>query len=121
MRNVIFAVILALIPSISLAARLHRESWYQARWCAEQNGEMEVVMPDGTRCDCLTATHAVEFDFASKWAESIGQALLYASWSGKRGGIVLIIEKEKDLRYVERVNRVIAEFTLPIDTWTTRP
>lgn len=78
-------------------------------------------MPDRTRCDCLTETHAVEFDFANKWAESIGQALLYGAHTGRRPGIVLIIEKDKDMRYVRRVHRVIQEYGLPVDVWVTRP
>jgi hypothetical protein len=28
-----------------------------------QKGQVEVVLPDGTRCDCVTDTHAIEFDF----------------------------------------------------------
>ena len=27
-------------------------------------------MKDGTRCDILTSTHAIEVDFARKWAEA---------------------------------------------------
>jgi len=59
---------------------------------------VEVVLPDKTRCDCLTETHAIEFDFGSKWAEAIGQALYYAIHANKRAGIVLVLEK-KDYRY----------------------
>jgi hypothetical protein len=36
-------------------------------------GQVEVVLPDGTRCDCLTETHAIEFDFGRGWGEAIGQ------------------------------------------------
>ena len=36
-----------------------------------------MVLPDGTRCDCLTDTHAIEFDFGSNWAEAIGQSAHY--------------------------------------------
>jgi len=35
-------------------------------------------MPDRTRCDCLAKTHAIEFDFGSKWAESLGQSMYYS-------------------------------------------
>ena len=28
-----------------------------------QMGRVEVVLPDGARCDCVTDTHAIEFDF----------------------------------------------------------
>ena len=37
-----------------------------------------MTMPDGARCDILTETHAIEVDFADKWAEAFGQSLNYA-------------------------------------------
>jgi len=45
------------------AIRQHPEKWYQKKWCEEQKGRIGVVLPDGTRCDCVTDTHAIEFDF----------------------------------------------------------
>lgn len=95
----------------------HSERWYQEHWCAEQGGRTEVVLDDRTRCDCLTGTHAVEFDFARKSAEAISQALYYALKTGKRAGIVLILEKPGDARYLDRILAVIYEFNLPIDVW----
>ena len=50
----------------------HNESSYQHAWCSEHNDIEEYENNDRTRVDCLTDTHAVEFDFANKWAESIG-------------------------------------------------
>ena len=50
----------------------------QEKFAREIGGQVEVVMKDGTRCDILTATHAIEVDFAKKWAEAIGQSLNYA-------------------------------------------
>jgi hypothetical protein len=41
----------------------HPEKWYQQKWCEAHKGQTEVVLPDGTRCDCVTDTHAIEFDF----------------------------------------------------------
>lgn len=76
-----------------------------------------MVLPDRTRCDCLTSTYAVEFDFGNKWAEAIGQALHYAIQTGKKAGIVLILEKEKDRKYWIRLNTIIQYYDLPIDTW----
>lgn len=55
----------------------HSESSYQHAWCSAHDGIEEFENLDKTRVDCLTDTHAVEFDFANKWAESIGQALHY--------------------------------------------
>jgi len=37
-----------------LAKREHPEKWYQEQWCAAHKGQVEVALPDGTRCDCLT-------------------------------------------------------------------
>jgi hypothetical protein len=51
------------IKKILIAKREHRESWYQEQWCETHNGQLEVLLPDGTRCDYLTASHAIEFDF----------------------------------------------------------
>ena len=50
------------------------ERYYQEKFAREIGGKVEVVMKDGTRCDILTATHAIEVDFAKKWAEAIGQS-----------------------------------------------
>ena len=47
---------------------------------------------DFTRVDCLTDKYAVEFDFANKWAESIGQALHYQLMTGKKAKVVLSLE-----------------------------
>ena len=81
---------------------------------------MEVVMKDGTRCDILTATHAIEVDFAKKWAEAIGQSLNYALHTGKRPGVALIVLSPSDNKYVERVRKISARYRLgltiyPID------
>ena len=60
------------------------ERYYQEKFAREIGGQVEVVMKDGTRCDILTATHAIEVDFAKKWAEAIGQSLNYSMLTGKR-------------------------------------
>ena len=99
------------------AKRLHPEKWYQSQWCQAQNGQTEVVLSDKTRCDCLTETHAVEFDFGNKWAEAIGQSLYYSLQTGKKAGIVLIIERLRDRKYWIRLNTTIDYFGLPIDAW----
>jgi len=114
-----FFILIALFFSLtgSVFANEHSEKWYQAKWCNEHHGKTEFVLPDQTRCDCLTETHAIEFDFAKKWAEAIGQALFYSLQTGKRAGIVLILESEKDRKYWIRLNSTIQHFKLPIDAW----
>ena len=82
----------------------HSEASYQRAWCSMHQGIEEFGNKDKTRVDCLTSTHAVEFDFANKWAESIGQALHYQRMTGKRAKVVLILEKpKKQMVYYWRV------------------
>lgn len=112
------ALAMALIlPTICHAAPQHPEKWYQDKWCSQHHGQAEVELPDKTRADCITATNAIEFDFAHKWYEAVGQALYYSLQTGKRGGIVLIIENIDDRKYWIRLNSTIEHFKLPIDTW----
>ena len=79
--------------------------------------QVEVVLSDGTRCDCVTNTHAIEFDFGDHWSEAVGQSAYYAIQTGKKAGIVLILETMKDRKYWIRLNTTIEHFNLPIDTW----
>jgi hypothetical protein len=96
------------------------ERYYQEKFAREISGQVEVVMKDGTRCDILTATHAIEVDFAKKWAEAIGQSLNYAMQTGKRPGVALILLSPSDNKYIERVRKISTEYSLgltiyPID------
>lgn len=112
-------ILLLMFSAVSYAARLHPERHYQETWCEDNDGRTEVIVQSGARCDCLTETHAIEFDFANKWAEAIGQSLHYAAQPGKRAGIVLIMEKpERDIKYLERLELTIDKHHLPIDIWT---
>ena len=99
------------------AQRLKPERLYQEQWCEAREGIIEYTLEDRTRVDCLTSTHAIEHDFANKWAEAIGQSLHYARLTGLRAGIVLIAENEKDIRYYQRVLSDIEYHDLPIDVW----
>jgi hypothetical protein len=67
----------------------------------------EFRLADGTRVDMMTGSHAIEVDYARKWAEAIGQSLHYAAATGKQPGIILLLEDERDARYVRRLQNVI--------------
>lgn len=101
--------------------RMHKEKVYQGKWCERAGGEVEVLLRDKTRVDCLTRQYAIEFDFGSKWAEAVGQALYYAARTGKEPGIVLILEKEKDRKFWVRLNAVIDHYGLNIKIWIMKP
>jgi hypothetical protein len=111
-------ILIFLFPSMLFAKREHPEKWYQQQWCEAHNGQVEITMPDGTRCDCVTDTHAIEFDFGSKWAEAIGQSAYYSLQTKRKAGVVLILETTKDRKYWLRLNSTIEHFNMPIDTWS---
>lgn len=93
---------------------------YQVPWCKAHDGTLEYVLDDRTRVDCLTATHAVEVDFAPKWAEAIGQSLYYSAKTGRRAGILLILRSTDDERFLVRIKEAIRMQCLPIDVWTVQ-
>lgn len=94
----------------------HNEGSYQQAWCKAHNGIMEYENKDFTRVDCLTKTHAVEFDFANKWHESIGQALHYGIMTGKKPMVVLILdEPETQMVYYKRVKRIGKKYRFDVE------
>lgn len=101
---------------LALFAKLP-EAYYQDKFAKEVGGQTEVTAGDGTRCDILTKTHAIEVDFARKWAEAIGQSLNYGFQFDRRAGILLILERPSDGRHLIRINSIIRHYDLPIDVW----
>ena len=107
------------IPTQPQPKVLHEKD-YQTSWCSQHNGKTEVRLFDQTRIDCLTDSHAIEFDFASKWGESIGQSLYYAAVVHKKPGIVLIMDNETtDDKYLQRVKTVANKYKIKV--WTMSP
>ena len=58
------------------------------------NGIAEFRLPDASRVDVFTGINAWEVEWAKKWKEAIGQALLYQALSGKPGGVILLVGRE---------------------------
>lgn len=112
-------LILISLP-VEAAQRIYSEKTYQAQWCKSHNGIMEYRLGDNTRVDCLTDTLAVEFDFANKWAECVGQSQYYGLKTNKQAACVLIMERgEKDIKYLKRLRKVA--YKKGIRTFTMKP
>ena len=109
--------LLALLAATQAPAAGLPEAYYQLAWCNAAEGQAEYQLPDRTRVDCLTATHAFEFDWATNWKQPITQSLHYAHPTGRRAGIILILRRKRDLRYWHRMMNVINVYGLPIDAW----
>ena len=99
-------LLLLTLPLLLFSKHLHHEKYYQEKWCKANGGIVEYRLKDGTRVDCLTDEYAIEFDFAVKWAEAIGQSLYYGIMTNHKPAIFLIIEKPKEKRYLKRLKTV---------------
>lgn len=87
----------------------YKESDYVKAYCS---GKVEYVLPDRTRVDCLTDEYAIEFDYAKKWAESIGQSLYYAEMTGKKPAVAIIIKSNPDKKYIDRIKKANKSITI---------
>lgn len=103
-----------------LASALLSESDYRIALCGSSGFSQEVHLTNGTRADCLSETHAIEIDFASKWAEAIGQSLSYADETGKSPAVILICKsgtERKCLKWSLLFEQAVSHWHLPIKVW----
>jgi len=107
-------------PQKRLETKKKSEAFYRDRICKKWNGTPEYTLDDGARVDCLTDQYAVEFDFSNKWAEAVGQSLYYSMKTGKKAGIVLIMNGNSSQRHLERLKEVIGHYRLDIKIWTLK-
>lgn len=93
------------------AKHKHAEKYYQVKYC---QGALEYRLADKTRVDCLTEDYAIEFDFAAKWAEAVGQSLYYALKTCRKPMIALIVESDKDWRYINRAREICDKYGITL-------
>lgn len=110
-----FKYIFILLMAFSVNAS---ELDYQKAWCSNTPGT--TIRDRQTNevlgyVDCLTEYVAYEFDYGHKYHEAIGQSLWYAMNTGRKAGIVLILEKESDKKYLKRLQLEIKHYNLPIE------
>jgi len=112
-----FILVLLLVISTPVFGALHTESWYQDRECI--NGEKEFMNVDRTRTDCYINLNGesinIEYDYAHKWYECIGQALHYTTLNGGRARCVLIVESLDAVKYVDRAQRTVNHHNIPVE------
>jgi len=108
LRFFVFFISFFLISNSAYSSHQYPEKTYQEQWCKARGGQLEYKLNDKTRVDCLTDTLAVEFDFAPKWHECIGQALYYGQKTKRTPACVLIMERgEKDVKYLKRLRYAV--------------
>lgn len=100
-----------------LTCVLSSERDEQLRLAPKYDAQMEVTLRDGTRVDLLNATHAIEIDYARKWAEGCTQALHYAHLTGKRPGLILLVtDKKSDWKAAVRAAFICGKYGITLYT-----
>lgn len=112
-------VCLSVLVLIGFTVAFAGEKEETQRLAPKYKADQEVRLWDATRVDLLSETHAIEVDYAPKWAEAIGQSAYYALVSKKKPGIILLVKDvKKERRYVYRCQTVCAKYD--IDLWIER-
>jgi len=90
------------------------ELFYQRILCTYFKGVINVPIANGLECDIITRDYAMEVDFCHKWAESIGQSLVYASELNLKPGICLIYNPISDKHFVKLSYPVIKKLGIKL-------
>lgn len=104
-----FLFIIMLFSSTAYSAS---DDWYIQTYCT---GEKYKKMPDLTICDCVDDVYA--YEYSRDWQTAAGKALHMANQSGKRAGIVMMIDTSDNFRNAEMVRTDIQQMKFPIDLW----
>lgn len=111
MRGWLAIVLLCAIGSSSLADERAEARRLAPKYAAQP----EVRMTDGTVCDLVSETEAIEIDYAPKWAEAVGQSLHYAEMTGKKAGIILLLEDpDSEWRHLVRCARLCGKLGIQL-------
>ena len=77
-------------------------------------------LPSGKVVDILSGVYAIEVDFVSKWAESIGQSLQYAYESGKLPCIIFIYDEIDNRILLNSIRPLLTQLNIKVFTMDVR-
>ncbi|MEK9628970.1 MAG: hypothetical protein VW455_08100 [Nitrospinota bacterium] len=102
------------------AAPVHamQEADYKKDWCPKHNGEVDYQTHDKSTVDCLTDTHAIEFEVGANWNPAIRKSRSSSVKTGKEPGVVLIIETEADKKHLMTLRKINEKRRLAIKIWS---
>ena len=89
--------------SKDLRAYQQNEAYYNKVLLEIIGGKAGVKIEQGLYVDIMTDTHAYEIDFASKNYEGLGQALVYAHYTGLKPGLIILIRDKKELTTFNKI------------------
>lgn len=121
MKTFITLLTILLTSANCQAKHIFKEAVYQEYWCNKRGGVLEYELADKSRVDCLLPDYAVEFDFAKKRDECLGQALRYAAYTDKKPACCLIVERKKDFKYYYQLRYTIKKKNLGVKLFVITP
>jgi hypothetical protein len=78
-------------------------------------------LPNGTYVDCISDEYAIEVDWSNKWAEAIGQSLMYASELERLPGIILLCKPDQDpglcLKHAYLIEQTVSYWRIGMTVW----
>lgn len=108
MRNILKKFATGLVIGLLINGMAGATEWTKTDYIlAHCQGESEYRIAGGSKVDCVTDTHAIKYAFASEWATAIGEALHWAAMTGKRPGIVVIIDPKSQYRHLARLQSAL--------------
>jgi len=107
-------ILLLMLISLTAFSQKKKEVYFQLKFANAVNGDTEIVLDDKSRVDILTDTFAIEVDFGKKWAESIGQSLYYSALTGKKAGVLLILDGKNENIFLKRLMAVAVKHDITI-------
>jgi hypothetical protein len=91
--RLIFALILVGAATTARAGSGLKEPDYQRALCAGMR--LEVRLGEYGRADCVSDTHAIEVEWADKFKEGVGQALIYSTATQLLLGLILVCRRDE--------------------------
>ena len=97
-----------------------KEIVYQQKAREIFKGVESYRLPSGKVIDILSGVYAIEVDFVSKWAESIGQSLQYAYESGKLPCIIFIYDEIENRILLNSIRPLLTQLGIKVFTMDVR-
>ena len=91
------------------------EAFFVERFAPKYNARVEVRLHEGVRVDLLSDTYAIEVDWARKYYEGFGQAMLYGILTDKKPAVLLLaVHGTSDETHVRRARMISKEYNIKL-------
>lgn len=121
MRALILLAALLAVPAHADSEADWVEQWCGARDLTYSGEDLRFTTQSGryVYADCIGTSIVVEVDFAAKYREGLAQATEYALLSDRLPFLLLIVESERDCKYVTDARWLMIRARMPMILATT--